>query len=140
MSESERSADDIRRQMQITRQRVREEMQEAVVGARQLTNWRFYTRQFPWAMVGGAAIVGYALIPRRVELPPAAAKSLEKLFGRQVLPAAATSAVTRKRTIVGTLLGTTGWAILKFGLSFAGREIGRRLQNPPRVRTPEFTP
>ena len=48
------SADEIRREMELTRQRVRAEVTEVVEGARQLTDWRFYPRRFPWATVGAA--------------------------------------------------------------------------------------
>jgi hypothetical protein len=139
MTTPERSADEIRREMAITRRRVRAEVGEVFDGARQLTDWRFYTRQFPWALVGGAAVVGYALIPRKLELPAPAVKPLERLLGRGNLPVEATSARTRKRQILGSLLGTTGWAIMKFGLAFAGREIGRRLQQSPVLRAQELT-
>jgi hypothetical protein len=112
---------------------------EVVQGARELTDWRFYTRQFPWAMIGGAVMLGYALIPRKAELPVPVAKPLERLIGRRHLPVEATSAVTRKRQMLASVLGTAGWAILKFGLAFAGREIGRRFQQFPVPQPQEFT-
>ncbi len=30
-----------------------------------MTDWTFYVRKFPWAVVGAAALAGYMLVPKR---------------------------------------------------------------------------
>lgn len=34
-------------------------------GAQAMTDWRFYARKFPWAIVGVALVGGYLLVPKR---------------------------------------------------------------------------
>jgi hypothetical protein len=33
---------------------------------RQLADWRYYVRRYPWVAVAGAAAVGYLIVPKRV--------------------------------------------------------------------------
>lgn len=128
MDHSDPAADEIRRQMQITRQRVRDEVGDVVEGARQLADWRYYARQFPWAMLGAAAVVGYTVMPRRVNWPSSAAKSLEEALKKSELHAA-TASPALKKGLVATLVATAGAALLKLGIDYAGRELGRRLHH-----------
>ena len=33
---------------------------------RQLTDWRYYVRRYPWVVAAGAAAVGYLIVPKRL--------------------------------------------------------------------------
>jgi hypothetical protein len=61
-------AERIRRQMQDVRQDMGAEVVDLVRGARQLTDWRHYVRQHPWACVGGAFALGFLVSPARKKL------------------------------------------------------------------------
>jgi hypothetical protein len=128
MDHSDPAADEIRRQMQITRQRVRDDVGNVVEGARQLGDWRYYARQFPWAMLGTAAVVGYTVVPRRVDWPSSAAQSLEEVLKKDHLHAT-TAPPAVKQGLAATLAATAGSALLKMGIDYAGRELGRRLHH-----------
>lgn len=121
------TADDIRRQMHITRQRVRAEVNEVVDGAKQLADWRFYPRQFPWLTLGAATAVGFAAIPRRREPVAPDIKALEAFAREHKLEIEPGKSTARKAGVMGAVLATAGSALLRFGVAYAGRELTRRL-------------
>lgn len=47
--------------------------------ARTLSSWRYYLNRYPLVGVAASIVVGYAVVPRRVEVNAPDAKSLEKL-------------------------------------------------------------
>src|SRR5262245_36500748 len=122
------SAEDIRREMQLTRLRVRAEAAEVVAGARQFADWRYYPRQFPWATVGAAAALAYAVIPKRPKVLQPDSETLEKLVRdhKLLLEAKATDAPTKKG-VAAAMAATVGSALLRFGLQYASRQLGQRL-------------
>lgn len=93
---------EIRRQMRHIRRDLGGQVEDLVVNAtklrEQLTDWKYYVRQYPWVVFGGAALAAYFLIPKRrtvkVNLveppaPPPKSVSLEDLA--QFLPKSLTS-------------------------------------------------
>jgi len=60
------SAEEIQQQMRQVRRELNEEVQEIVEQARDLADWRHYVRRYPWICLGGAAALGYLLVPARV--------------------------------------------------------------------------
>jgi len=115
--------------MQITRLRVRAEVHEVVDGARQLADWRFYPRQFPWLTLGAAACVGFAAMPRRreqVEMVMPDVKALEAFARQHKLVIEPGESKARKAGVMGALLATAGSALFRVGVAYAGRELTRR--------------
>jgi len=132
-------ADDIRRQMQLTRLRVRDEVDGVVTGAKELADWRYYPARFPWATLGAAAAIGFLIIPRRLQTGPDP-KELEEMIRRHSPAQEASKKGARKGSLLGTLVGTASGALLKMGITYAGRELERRLQPQRGGRTPEPQP
>lgn len=120
------TADDIRRQMQITRQRVRADVDEVVDSARQLADWRFYPRQFPWLTVGAAALAGFTMIPRRIEKVVPDAEALAELVREHKIVIDPGGKKAKKAGVMGALLATAGSALVRVGVAYATREFGRR--------------
>ena len=122
------SAEDIRREMQLTRQRVRAEVTEVVAGARQFADWRFYPRQFPWATVGAAAALAFAAIPKRANVVRPDSETLEKLVrSHKLLLEAKSAEAPAKKGVAAAMVATLGSALLRYGLQYASRQIGQRL-------------
>jgi hypothetical protein len=63
MSDKNDEADRIRRLMQHVRQDMGQELKGIVLGARQLSDWRYYVKQHPWACLSAAFGLGFALMP-----------------------------------------------------------------------------
>jgi len=125
------TAEDIQREMQLARQRVRAEVSEVVYGARQFTNWRFYPRQFPWGTVGAAAVIGFAAIPKRPRVKTVAPDpaTLEKLIREHKLLLEAKATPGAKKGLGAAIVATVGSTLLRFGLQYASRQFGQRLND-----------
>ncbi|MFO1092735.1 MAG: hypothetical protein U0992_05385 [Planctomycetaceae bacterium] len=127
----ERTAEEIRGQMRLIRQRVRAEAINVLAGANRLKDWRFYPRQFPWVTVGAAAALGFSAIPQRRRPTSAAAANLPgTVHERQhIFTARAdrTDASSNKTGLAAGLFSTVAILVVKHGLPIAARYFGRRL-------------
>lgn len=61
------TAGEIRQRMATIRRQINEHSQEVVTQTKELSDWRFYVRRYPWASVTAAAVIGYAIVPKRRE-------------------------------------------------------------------------
>jgi hypothetical protein len=125
MDRTIQTADEIRRQMQFARQRVRDEVDEVVDGAKQFADWRFYPARFPWATMGMAALLGYAAIPRRLEIVSPDANTLEELARRHKLVVDPKPSGARKRSVLDALVTMTGKVLIRAGMAYASQHVGR---------------
>ena len=124
------NADDIRRQMQQTRRRARAEAVEVVESARQLGDWRFYPRQFPWATLGTAAVLAFAAVPKREEVVRPDSETLEKLVRDHKLQLEAKGkSEPAQKGVAAALLATAGTALLRYGVSYATQQLGQRFND-----------
>ena len=75
----ESQADEICRSMQELREELDDDVHQIKRSAATLADWHYYIRNYPWASMGTAALVGYLLVPRKLEIESPDAKTLEKL-------------------------------------------------------------
>ena len=61
------TADEIKEQMAITRRQIHERSDEVVTQTKELSDWRFYVKRYPWVSVTAAAVIGYAIVPGRTK-------------------------------------------------------------------------
>jgi hypothetical protein len=59
--------DDLLRQMAAARAALSRDAQSAVSDARTLADWKHHFRAHPWLFVGGAAAIGFLLVPEKKE-------------------------------------------------------------------------
>jgi hypothetical protein len=57
--------EDIRRRMAQIRRDLHEDVKGVVEGAEAATDWRRFIRNYPWATMGAAVVVGYLIVPRK---------------------------------------------------------------------------
>lgn len=53
--------------MATVRRQIQKHSDEVVIQTRTLSDWRTYIRRYPWASVAAAAVIGYAIVPRRTK-------------------------------------------------------------------------
>jgi hypothetical protein len=58
-------AENIRRQMRSIRREMGADVQDIVSSARELSDWRYYVRRYPWLSAGVAFALGLAIAPKR---------------------------------------------------------------------------
>ncbi len=118
------SAAELRHQMQAIRENLRPEMQGIVSSARQLTDWHYYVRAFPWASVAAAAIVGYAVVPTKPRIVRPDEEMLARLAKDNKVVFQQTSKPERA-SMAGALLSVVGSLALRAGLAYANQQIGQ---------------
>ncbi|QDV17531.1 hypothetical protein Pan153_21840 [Gimesia panareensis] len=72
-------ADQICHSMERLRKELDEDVHHVKRSASSLTDWQYYIRNYPWLSIGGAALIGYLIVPRKLEIQSPDAETLEKL-------------------------------------------------------------
>ncbi len=63
------TSDDIERQLATMRSVLHQDVQNLATEARTLVDWRYHFRAHPWLYCGGAAALGFMLVPGRHRTP-----------------------------------------------------------------------
>ena len=125
MNNGQISAEEIRAELQRTRGRLLDEAIAVRGGARELADWRYYVRRFPWAALGAAGALGYLAIPRRLEIMSPDAKTLETLAKKNHLVVETKPQAAQKTSLVDTMLTMTGNVLLRAGTAYVGQQLGK---------------
>lgn len=114
--------------MQQVRAEMREDVRVMVDSARELTDWTWYVRTYPWLCLGAAAAAGYFIIPTR---PQAYARpdfsDLAELARQQKL-VVKMEEPKPKSSLLGTLIGMAAGPLLQGGLAIARHQLEQYLQ------------
>ncbi|WP_437207157.1 hypothetical protein [Planctomicrobium sp. SH664] len=133
-------------------QRIRGYLDNDVEGliahAQQLTDWRYYLKRYPWAIVSAATALGFLLIPRRqslkkIVLDTGAAKELAAI--NEKLGSGASQA---KPGLLQSLVMMAATTFLRSGVVYLGEQLKQGNLNlnllkglrrvPPRRPAPEI--
>jgi hypothetical protein len=93
--------------------------------ARQLADWRYYLRRFPWASVAAAAAVGYLVIPKRPRVMQADAETLAKLARDNHLVVQTVKDDRSRESTKGMLASLVTGLLMQFGKSYASGQVER---------------
>lgn len=118
------SAEQIREEMSQVRRDMSLSYGVAVENARDMADWRYYVRNYPWACVGAAAALGYLVVPNRVEIVSPTARELMKLADKNKLvverqPPAETKGIS------GALFTMLANLLVRGVISYAGQKMGK---------------
>lgn len=72
-------AEEVARSMRQLRKELDEDVHQIKRSAATLTDWQYYIRNYPWLSIGAASLVGYLLVPRKLEIQSPDAETLSKL-------------------------------------------------------------
>lgn len=131
MSDAASTADALQRQMQQVRAEMREDVREMVASAREMTDWTWYVRTYPWFCLGAAAAVGYLVIPARRDpvLKPDVKDLLELAKHQKIVVKMDDS--KSSPTVVGTLMRMAAGSLLQGGLAVVTQQIDQYLKQQP---------
>ena len=128
------TADNLQRQMQQVRAEMREDVQEMVASARDMADWTYYVRTYPWVCVGAAAAIGYLVVPGRRQAPiqPNAKDLLE--LARQQKIVVKVEEPRRSPGLFGMVVKMAAGPLLQGGLAILKHQIEQQLRpQPPRT-------
>jgi len=122
-------ADEIQRQMREVRVELRDEVQQLVGNARELTDWPTYVRAYPWLCVGAAFAAGFLIVPSRPLVIRPDAEGLVELARRNKLVVKMETPAPQKRGgLVAELVGMAAGALLQRGISIASDQLTRAME------------
>jgi hypothetical protein len=128
MSDAGVTAEALQRQMQQVRAEMREDVQVMVAKAREMTDWTWYVRNYPWVCIGAAAAIGYLIVPSRTPPPiKPDAKDLLELAKQQKIVVKVDEPRARP-TLLATLLRTAAGSLLQGGLAIVTHQIDQALK------------
>lgn len=122
---SEQPAERLRREMQTVRQGLDNDAEHVAASARRLRDWRYYVHAYPWACIGACAVVGYLVIPKKTNVITPRLKDLEQLAKKNELVVKRAANVSSSRSLGRTAAVFIGNALLRAGLSYLGRRVGK---------------
>jgi hypothetical protein len=116
--------DVLRERMSYLRSRISADAAAMASSARKLTDWRYHFRKMPWVAIGGAAAVGFLVVPRKQPVVERAADlTQEKLIelARAINP----SAMPKQRSfsLGRMLLSSVGGPIAKAAAGLVASQV-----------------
>ena len=127
---NDESAEVIRLRMSELRRDLTSDMREVRRSAEQITSPMFYIRRFPWARVAVAALVGYALVPKRKKIITPDPEMLAELVRKQQVKVDTSKASKESQSVLRSLLvmGLT-WGV-RTGLNYFGQQLAAAAMSP----------
>jgi len=124
----ESRAEQLRQEMRCIRRGLGENVEELVVQAERLMDWRYYVHRYPWASIGAAAFLGFFLVPGRSVVLPADEQTISKLL--ENLPAAARPTEKKKQSLIGGLITMGAGLLGRAALGYATQQVQRMMAQP----------
>jgi len=118
-------ADDVQREMREVRQDLRQDVQELVVSANRMADWKLYVRAYPWACVGAALAAGFFIVPQRPVIVKPDAEGLVELAKRNKLVVKMEETPPQKKRggLLAQLISMAAATLLQGGLSVASAQL-----------------
>jgi hypothetical protein len=123
-------ADEIQRQMAELRIDLHRDVEGIVDSARALADWRYYVRKYPWVCLGGAAVLGYLIVPGRLKAIAPDVETLVALAKKHQLFITPKPEAAKQKSIVGSLVGLAASAALRGAMGFATEYAKGRMNTP----------
>lgn len=128
---SNRESENIQARMAQIRRDLDEDVGDVVETAKELTDWKGYVKRNPLLAVAATAVVGYVLVPNRLNVISPDAKELEKLAKKNRLVVKTKADVRRQAKVVNPLVSLIGGAIMRTAISMVGQQVGKVVAEPP---------
>jgi hypothetical protein len=119
------SAEEIREQMAQVRRELNINYGGVVENARNMADWRYYVRNYPWATLGAAVAIGYLVVPNRVQMITPDAKELLKLARKQKLVVEPKPQAEPKSTVGGQVFNMLASMLTRGLIAYAGQKLGK---------------
>lgn len=123
-----READQILNEMATLRREVDEDVDDLVLGAKEMTDWRYYMRKYPWVCIGGAVAIGYFAIPSRIEVMRPEADEIATLAKREKLVVEPKQQAKTRGGVRGQLFNFASSLVIRGLLAYAGQNVSKMLQ------------
>jgi len=141
MATTATTSDQIQAEMRQVRTELRADVREIVAGARVMTDWRHYVRQYPWLAIGASAALGYFLVPTKPVVIKPSSHDLIELAKAHKLFVDPSPKPQQQQGLMGSLTGMVMGAVLQTAMAVASHQLDQFLkglaERPPRPRPGE---
>jgi hypothetical protein len=133
MSDAPKTAESLQRQMQQVRAEMRADVEQIVANAREMTDWTYYVRTYPWICIGAAAALGYLVVPSRSPVLRTDARDLQELAKQQKIVVRVEDPRSSKPSLLATLVRLAAVPLLQGGLAIVRQQIEQQFKQhvPP---------
>jgi hypothetical protein len=125
-SDTSTEAELLQSQMRQVRASLREDVKVILENARDMTDWQYYVKRYPWACLGAAAALGFLIVPSRTirAAAPAPSSIMSGLGSNSTFPSAKASIFNQ---ILGQVAGMATGAIQRAAIGIATDQLNRFL-------------
>lgn len=137
------SADELQARMRELRQELKSDVSRTTAAARQLTDWRYYFRQFPWYSAAAIAAIGFIAVPRKRERPLVDEAALQKMINEKRVVVIPQKTDMAKKGVFASIGGLLATVVTRMAVSYASQRFselntpGTEENTPMRMRTPK---
>ena len=133
-------AERIREEMRQVRTELKADVEEIVAGARVLSDWKHYVRQYPWICVGAAAAAGFFIVPTKAVVVKPSQRDLIELAKEHKLFVDTKPQPVKQTGLLGSLFGMAAGAISQGAIALASHHLDQFLkglgERPPPAQRP----
>ena len=122
-----REAEEIQRAMAGIRCELNAGVDDIVDNAKVMSDWRYYVRAYPWACAAGAVVLGYLIVPSRLDVIRPDAKTLAKLAQQNRLVVKSDPEPQRRGGLLGPLFTLLASTVIRGAVAYAGNLAGQSL-------------
>jgi hypothetical protein len=116
-------AREVCRRMATLRREITSDVRQVRQSARQMTDWTFYVRRFPWATAALAAAAGFLLVPRKQQVVTPTPEQLAALAKSREFAKAATSSLKPPASMLGGIAATLAAIAARAALNYVTEQI-----------------
>ena len=119
------TAEEIQRRMATLRRELSEDVQEIRDSSGTMLDWRYYFKRYPWPMVSAAAIVGFLVVPRRLEVIRPDVDTLTKLAKKERLIVTQKQETKPQKGLAALAFGLLANGLFRAGTAYVGQQAGK---------------
>lgn len=127
MDTSTDKVDAIQSQMREIRREMKDDVQGLVENARQMGDWKYYVRSYPWACLGLALAAGYFIVPPKLQVIQPDPKALVELAKARQISVNAEIQPKHSGGIANRLLNMAAGMMIQGGLAVLSGQFNRLL-------------
>lgn len=94
---------------------------------RQFFDWKHYVRRFPWATLAVAGVVGYLLVPRKVQVTLQDAEAIAELARKNQLVMAPVAETRRSPGMLASIVSLGTNMLVRGAMAYAAQQMGKLL-------------
>ncbi|MEX0728616.1 MAG: hypothetical protein WD065_20250 [Planctomycetaceae bacterium] len=103
------------------------DVEKVQFGTKTLLDWHYYVRHYPWACVGVSTLVGFLVVPRKLEMKSPDVETLEKLARKHQLVVRPYSQAQAEKGLFSTAFSFLMGLVVRTAMTQLGAQIAHTM-------------